>query len=67
MLEFFHECFLLMVLHFGMLLYTVFKNHDHAKDFWMHQLDTTYSYYKLDLLDYFRGFLGVHTFYFLFN
>ena len=40
------------------------KHHDRAKDFWMNQLDTCFSFYKLDLLDYFRGVLGVK---FLFN
>ena len=39
-----------------------FKNHDRAKDFWMHQLDTCFSYYKLDTLDHFRSFLGVRAF-----
>jgi hypothetical protein len=28
----------------------------------MHQLDTTFSYYKLDTLDHFRSFLGVRAF-----
>jgi hypothetical protein len=40
------------------------KHHDRAKDFWMNQLDTCFSFYKQDLLEYFRGVLGVR---FLFN
>ena len=29
------------------------KHHDRAKDFWMNQLDTCFSFYKQDLLEYF--------------
>ena len=44
-------------------LMLVSQHHDHAKTFWLNQLDTIYSYYKLDLLDYFRQFLGVCDFF----
>ena len=31
----------------------------------MHQLDTCFSYYKLDTLDHFRSFLGVRAIFLL--
>ena len=70
-LFFFHigllSCVFNTLLVFMLLFYAVLKQHDHAKDFWLHQLATHFSFYKLDLLDYFRDLLGLCVINFLFN